>query len=608
MNARRMLALAIVVVAATSPALAQNSPITFRGTTSLPSGVSSQVVGGDDALPKPFHPGHSAADVHPSLRSQAPVAAAPVSIPTPHPQGVVRGDDEFFGFSGLNHFDQRFAGTGAYANTQLSLVPPDQGLCVGNGLVGEVINNALALYSEAGTLLAGPVAFSQFWGLHPEVIRSNPSVFGEFISDPRCYFDPASRRWFITELEFGRNPSTGAFTAPSSILIAVSKTSNPVGAYFLYSFDTTDGDGTVPGHPHCPCFGDQPLIGADANGFYVSTNEFPINGPGFNGSQIYAISKARLVAGTASTVIHINAGTIPVPPQDAGNVWYSIQPSTSPGSTGNESGTEYFLSALQFGPAPYDNRIAVWALTNTESLNSHSPHLHLRHTVINTESYGMDPSGFFAAQKSGSTPLRDALGDTDPLETITANDDRMNQLVYANGLLWSGVNTSVSVNGKTLIGIAWFAISPSLGEEHLSASVHRQDYAAVAGEDVMFPSIGVNQSGNAVMSFTLVGPDYWPSTAYASVKNQTGNIRVAGAGVGPIDDFDGYAAEGGASPVRWGDYSAAVADSDGNIWVAAEYVGQTCSLAQFLSDTTCGHTRSLLANWGTFIRRVSTGD
>jgi hypothetical protein len=81
-----------------------------------------------------------------------------------------------------------------------------------------------------------------------------------------------------------------------------------------------------------------------------------------------------------------------------------------------------------------------------------------------------------------------------------------------------------------------------------------------------------------------------------------------GGGVGPDDGFSGYAAYGGGGVGRWGDYTAAVADEHGNIWVAAEYIGQTCTFEEFALDTTCGGTRSLLANWGTFISRLRSGD
>jgi hypothetical protein len=605
----------LLAFASTAPIFAQNqSSLEFRGHTSLQAGASAPGGAGDDAVIKRNHPGHAAADVHPHLNSPAPAiasAAATAIIPNPQPQRVVAADPGFFGFSGLTHFDQRFAGTGAYANTQFSLVPPDQGLCVGNGFVMEAVNEALAVYSESGTLLSGPVAFSQFYNLQPEIVRSKPPVFGPFISDPRCYFDPGTRRWFVTELEIDVDPSTGNLTNHSSALIAVSETSDPTGAYLLYSFDTTDGDGTFPGHPGCPCFGDQPLLGADANGFYVSTNEFPITGSPstFNGAQVYAMSKQALVDGNLPAVLHINAGAIQVPPQDQvnGGTWYSIQPATSPGAGEVEgSGTEYFLSALQFGPAPFDNRIAVWALTNTGSLASESPNVQLLHTVISTESYGIAPGTFSAPQKRGSTPLRDALGDVDPFEQLAGNDDRMNQVVFAAGELWAGVNTSIASEDGARLGIAWFAVSPSVNDGEVSANVQSQGYVSVAGQNVIYPSIGVNQNGNAVMAFTLVGHRFYPTAAYSPIANEAGDVRVAGAGMGPNDSFDGYAAYGGASPARWGDYSAAVADNQGNIWVASEYIGQTCKLAQFSADSTCGGTRSLLANWGTFIGKVPT--
>ncbi len=56
---------------------------------------------------------------------------------------------------------------------------------------------------------------------------------------------------------------------------------------------------------------------------------------------------------------------------------------------------------------------------------------------------------------------------------------------------------------------------------------------------------------------------------------------------------------------RWGDYGAAVSDGN-NIWIASEYIAQTCTLAQYLSGAigSCGGTRTSLANWGTHISNV----
>jgi len=91
----------------------------------------------------------------------------------------------------------------------------------------------------------------------------------------------------------------------------------------------------------------------------------------------------------------------------------------------------------------------------------------------------------------------------------------------------------------------------------------------VQGDNVMFPSIGVTESGKGVMTFTLSGPDFFPSAAFVKVNGKTGagNVQVIGPGVAPEDGFSGYAALGGAKGVaRWGDYSAAVADGD-TVWL-----------------------------------------
>jgi hypothetical protein len=57
---------------------------------------------------------------------------------------------------------------------------------------------------------------------------------------------------------------------------------------------------------------------------------------------------------------------------------------------------------------------------------------------------------------------------------------------------------------------------------------------------------------------------------------------------------------------RWGDYGAAAADGS-SIWIASEYIGQTCTLAQYLEAPvgSCGGTRTALANWFTRILRLT---
>jgi hypothetical protein len=279
---------------------------------------------------------------------------APARVPADHvpnpPASAIGGGTGFTGFSGISHLDQRLADGG----NQFSLEPPDQALAVGNGYVLESVNLALAVYTATGSQLAID-SLNHFFGLPSVILRTaNPPVYGPFLADPRAYFDAASGRWFLTVLEIDVDPATGDLLGHSSLLIAVSQTGSPLGAWYLYALDTTNATNT-PDHAGCPCYGDQPLIGADANGFYITTNEFPILGPGFNGAQIYAVSKSALENNSAATVAVF--GGLPL----AEGISYSVQPATTPPGGAFESangGTEYFMSALEF-TGGLDNRIAV---------------------------------------------------------------------------------------------------------------------------------------------------------------------------------------------------------------------------------------------------------
>ncbi|MDT4920041.1 MAG: hypothetical protein QOI15_943, partial [Pseudonocardiales bacterium] len=69
------------------------------------------------------------------------------------------------------------------------------------------------------------------------------------------------------------------------------------------------------------------------------------------------------------------------------------------------------------------------------------------------------------------------------------------------------------------------------------------------------------------------------------------------------DGFSGYRGFGGRP--RWGDYGAAAVDAGGHLWVANEWIGQSCTYPTFVSTNfTCGDTRTALANWSTRITLV----
>ena len=559
--------------------------VTLIGSTRLPAaGVSANVARGGAAQARRMpNTKRLGAAVRPH--------AASTNVPgSPIVGGELPG---FAGFRGLTHLDQLNAGTGVYSDTQFSLEPPDQALCVGRGFVLEGVNEAFRVFTTGGGALTQPISYSQFFGIPPEIVRTNPPSFGPFISDPKCYFDPATHHWFMTQLEFGVDQTGGAFGPPSDLLVAVSKTSDPRGGWWLYKVITTD-DGTdgTPVHSGCPCFGDQPLIGADKNGFYVSTNEYGITSTAYHGSQLYAFSKSGLETGANGNVVHIDAAQLTTSLPDGG-LAVSVQPATSPTAqwASAHNGTAYFASVTDWSVGPAlgqgANRILAWAMTNTASLNTANPAVNLEFRVIPSEFYTQPPN---ATQKPGPRPLGTSLGN--PLLLIATNDDRTNQVVFADGKLWTGVNTSVrQEGGPTRSGIAFFVVHPSMTSGGFNATMAAQGYLSARGAHIYFPSIGVTAAGKAVMAFSLSGRHFFPSAAYAPLQGgHAGPIYIAGHGKLPEDGFTGYKAEGGNGVARWGDYSAAVADPTGRIWMGAEYIPDA--------------PRSQLANWGTFVWHV----
>lgn len=578
------------------------------------------------------------------------------------------------GFEGLNLFQQRYARGG----NQFTVEPPDQALCVGNGYVLEAVNDVLNVYNESGqsvlpdntstNIVSGfptdvnhAVDLNSFYGYAPAINRST-GVRAQFVTDPSCIYDAATQRFFVVVLTLETLPN-GAFTHVNHIDIAVSQTSNPTGSWNIYRVDVTnDGNSNPSASNACPCLGDYPHIGADANGFYVTTNAYPWGGNGFNGAQLYAFSKAQLAAGAATvTMQHIDTFGMVNVPSDAGTTQpgFTVWPAQSPGTTSfnlNNGGTEYFMSSNAADEATHPvagtggtyegDQIIVWTLTNTSSLNSATPAVALSNRVVGVNDYAIPPKQHQPG--SGSAPSTDVpqghcINDTttatiagvgcwrllfvgepahnEVVSTPDSNDTRMQQVMYANGKVWGALDTAVTVGGTNRAGVAYYIVNP------ISGAVVKQGYVAAAGADLTYPAIGATASGRGVIAFTYTGDVTNPSAAYAPLDALAGAGAWSFAGPGgegaAVDDgFTSYKSQVGNPPrTRWGDYGAAAVDGN-SIWIASEYIAHACDYVtwggRFFGATTgdnklgtCAPSpgaagpRAALGNWSTRISKLT---
>jgi len=535
------------------------------------------------------------------------------------------------GWEGSNHFDSRYSGAG----NQFSGEPADQGLCASNTRVFEIVNSVVQVYDTSGNALlagtpffpgTGPVGLTlnEFYGLPPAFVRPN-GPFGPFMFDVACLFDHESGRWFVTSADLEQDPATGSFTGENGTYIAVSTTSNPLGGWNIWFVDTANnGTGGTPDHD-CSggfCFGDYPQIGIDDHGFYLTTNEFDLllNGE-FKGAQLYAFSKSDLVAGDAAPTMQYIESVVS---ETAAFEAYTMQPVNAVPAEFDrrDGGVMYFgMSMSPFADAAA-NQVVLWGLSNTTSLNTNSPELLLQETAVNTESYSV-PS--WAQQRPGPTPLLDCVNklpcngvtyphQIPPLPMDPGNSGKIYGAWQEAGVVYLTTGTQLagsggaSFNSKTgkwkpvqqHTGIAYFALRPTTPDNYAATRV-RQGYISVENANLTYPSVAVNAAGRGVISATLVGPTVYPSHAIIpwDAGSAPGNVMVVGAGVGPWDGFTGTG-EGDFDP-RWGDYGAASVAPNGTVWTAAQYIAQRCTFEEWSADTTCGATRTFLANWSTHI-------
>jgi hypothetical protein len=475
-----------------------------------------------------------------------------------------------FGFNGMTHYDQREANSG----NQFSIEPPSPSIAVANGFVVEGVNNAFRVFTTGGTALMPTISSNQLFGLAPAIDRAT-GINGVYPTDMRVFFDQNINRWFVLQRSQD-NDIAGNPLDRSHIYLALSQTADPTGTYNIYVMDSTDVQS-----PSCPCLLDYPQIGSDQFGFYISANEYNTSSIDFIDAVILAISKKDLASGAVSPTV--SKFSIPY----LTGYEFAIQPaSTPPGASPfvAAGGVEFFVSSQS--DIAIDSSLSIWALSNTASLQSTTPGLLLTQTTIPTLTY------FFpgeAKQRPGPIPYGASL--SEPLAFIDGGlDSRILSVVYSSGRLFATFATQVEdETGQGLVGGGYVILSPTFRNGVLAASVLKQDYLLTKNNNILRPAVSVNAQGRGAITFTLVGPDYYPSSAFVPVDTVSlpSAIQIAAAGTAPEDGFTGY--PGGSQPgvARWGDYSTAVTSTDGTIWMVSEYIPNAI--------------RTQLANWGTFV-------
>jgi len=428
--------------------------------------------------------------------------------------------------------------------------PPDTNAAVGPNHVVITTNSVVQVFNKTGGALTSPARIST-------ILVGVPNASDDD-GDPIVIYDSLADRWIVSQFD------VTSLTANSTHEhVAVSKTSDPTGAYYAYDFLLTAN------RP-----GDYPHMGVWSDGYYFSTNDFslPVFSNPFQGAGLYALERNKMLVGDPTAkIIRFNTN----------NQHGGMLPTNFQGFTPPPVGTPnlfFEFDAAIFG-APFD------------LIRAFSFHADFAVPANSTLTQGPDiATAPFDARSTGTRAVMQQPAPSVAADSLDAINDRLmhavNYRTLAGGVQSYVLNFTVNVSGVNPTnsatyegGVRWMELRRTGGGV---VSINQQaTYAPGSpnptGRDLWMASVAQDGEGNIALAASATN-----STATPSLLNPTAIYtgRLAGdpANTLPQGEVDALSAvtkgvQTGTGS-RWGDYSSLFTDpaDECTFWGAFEYV------------------------------------
>jgi len=450
-------------------------------------------------------------------------------------------------FDGIDMDDQVSLFGGRFA-------PPDTNSDTGPNHVVMAINSAIRVYNKTGTGLTTLASLGSLFSTIGGPCASTND------GDPIVLYDPLADRWLISEF-------CGDFTVNNSMheLIAISKTGDPTGAYFLYDFLMPAGR-----------FTDYPHLGVWPDGYYMATNDFNTSGTAFLGDSFFAFNRAKLLVGDPTANYVSFSNNFPANPLGSGGFLPTDLDGVSLPPAGTPNLIIQFL-ADEFGDPIDGLRIAEFVPNYTTPASS---------TLTQLPDVAL---AAFDARQPSSRALIDQPPPAGAADSLDAIADRlMHRLAYRN--LSGGVQSyvldfTVNVSGVNPTnaatyqgGTRWTELRRNNGTGAMSVN-QQATYApgsgnGATGRNLGMGSVAQDGEGNIGLaaSATGISPALNPTAIY------TGRLFADPLNTTPQGEVDAMSAvtrgvQTGTGN-RWGDYSSLMVDpaDECTFWGTFEYV------------------------------------
>ncbi|HVF30387.1 MAG TPA: FG-GAP-like repeat-containing protein [Pyrinomonadaceae bacterium] len=486
-------------------AFAESAPIrgvTQNATRTIPSSLSLLELGAK----------HSSLS-GPGARADVPAPLASFGdTPMPAPQ---------LSFPGLANLDNALI----YA---LLIIPPDMNGDVGSDHYVQVVNSLVRVYSKTGQAISAPIKLSSFF----EPLGTVCSTRNDGLAIVQ--YDQLADRWLISQ--------TCTAFPPFRQMVAVSKTGDPLGQYFLYEF-------VMPNVK----LNDFPKFGVWPDGYYMSTDEFL--GSDYVGAGAFAFDRVKMLTGDpTASFVYFNL-QVPVGPRRRG-----LLPSD--------------LDGLRMPPAGAPNTFASYTATEygdpQDAIRLYDFHADFNDPFASTFTERTESPIVVAAFDPTSPDGRADIGQPLPGERLDSQSDRLNyRLAYRN----LGTHESLVVNQTVRLtpaendyraGVRVYEFQRMGG----NYSVREQSTIGDPSSSRWIAAAAQDHQGNLAVQYNLGSDEKRPSIFYTGklASDAAGNFRLERAlvnGTGVQKAF-GW---------RWGEYAGMNVDpvDDCTFWMTNAY-------------------------------------
>lgn len=428
-----------------------------------------------------------------------------------------------------------------FSGAQNEGTPNDNNLAVNNdSFVVSVLNTFIRVYNTNGV-------FKKNWSLEffprdPGAIKPGSGVPTlDRAYDPKIIFDPTANRFIIVYLE-------GSESTDTRIIIAYSKTSNPLEGWNVYQLDGNPYGGSL--------WTDYPMIAINGEDLFITVNILKDNTDwrdGFTQSVIWQLPKNRGYNG--DTLLFNLWSDIKYNGKSIWNIC-PVQDAFQPGKQGM-----YFLS-VRPGDASNDTVFLHSINFNYSNGNPTYSYKILKSNI----KYGLPPE---APQKQAGFRLQ-------------TNDARILGAFYVNNKI-QYVHTSINpINGRSSVchGIVQFPDNPL---PTITAKMISYDTL-----DIAYPTIV--SAGNQVfgkqslITFSHSSETVFPGTSvvYFDNNEEYSDLLMTKTGQGYINSFIPDTAE------RWGDYTCIQRryNNTNEYWVTGSYGKSNNGVGTWISKLT----------------------